>query len=89
MEKYDYVVAMDKRFVSEPGTNPKHDVSVGLAKQRDPDGEEHFWLTVWGEWGSIKDFQFDLEFESKGSCVAFLKECVAVLQEPYGDGAAT
>ena len=86
MEKGNNMVLMDKRFVSAPGTSPKHDVWVGLTKQRDPDGEEHFWLTVWGDSGDIKNFQFDLYFDSRKDCIAFLKECVAVLKEPYGEG---
>jgi hypothetical protein len=88
MTKVKNQVYMEKKFRSGPLDNPQFCVGVGLSKQIEPHNES-FDITVWGDWGEIKNFQFDLPFDSKKDCIAFLKECVAVLQEPYDEGDAT
>lgn len=68
----------EHNFISGKRCSPQHNVSIGLSKHQ-LEGES-MWFTVWGDWGEIKNFQFDLEFKSKKEVISFMKDMMAVLK---------
>lgn len=63
-------------------SNPKHNISISLSKQKLEDNTESFWITTWGKWGDT-EHQHDLSFKSKKECVSFLTEMIKVIKTDY------
>ena len=82
MRVEDDFITTNYRF-KDDYCNPKHDVKIALNKQKDEDGSESFWITVYGEWGDRTVDQLDLTFKSKNECIKFINSLSTVIRQDY------